>query len=119
MARLGGPMTRSTKKTVKSDSPELRLQKYIADCGITSRRKAEDLISQGRVTVNGEVVMELGTKVNPHTDVVLVDGHLADLNAVEPIYLMLHKPRGYVTTLNDPEGRRTVMALVKDIPERI
>ncbi len=119
MARLGGPMTRSTKKTVKSDSPELRLQKYIADCGITSRRKAEDLISQGRVTVNGEVVMELGTKVNPASDVIMVDGALADLQSVEKIYVYVHKPRGYVTTLNDPEGRRTVMDLVKDIPERI
>lgn len=98
---------------------EVRLQKYIADCGITSRRKAESLITQGRVTVNGEVVMELGSKVDPKNDVVLVDGHLADLNAVEPIYLMLHKPRGYVTTLDDPEGRETVMDLVKEVSERI
>jgi len=98
---------------------EVRLQKYIADCGVTSRRKAEGFITQGRVTVNGEVVMELGTKVDPNNDIVMVDGHLADLNAVEPIYLMLHKPRGYVTTLNDPEGRETVMNLVKEISERI
>lgn len=98
---------------------DLRLQKFISDCGITSRRKAEVMIREGRVTVNGEVVTELGTKVNPYSDVVLVDGHIADLNAVEPIYLMLHKPRGYVTTLNDPEGRETVMDLVKEIPERI
>jgi len=99
--------------------PQVRLQKFIADCGITSRRKAEHLITQGRVTINGEVVMELGTKVDPNNDVVMVDGHLADLNAVEPIYLMLHKPRGFVTTLNDPEGRETVMDLVKDVSERI
>lgn len=98
---------------------QIRLQKYIADCGVTSRRKAEHLITQGRVTVNGEVVMELGSKVDAKNDVVMVDGHLADLNAVEPIYLMLHKPRGYVTTLNDPEGRETVMDLVKDVSERI
>ncbi len=98
---------------------EIRLQKYIADCGITSRRKAEHLIIQGRVTVNGEIVMELGTKIDPKNDVIMVDGHLADLNAVEPIYLMLHKPRGYVTTLNDPEGRETVMDFVKEISERI
>lgn len=98
---------------------ELRLQKFIADCGVTSRRKAEQLITQGRVTVNGEIVMELGTKVDPENDIVLVDGHLADLNAVEPIYLILHKPRGFVTTLNDPEGRETVMDLVKDVNERI
>ncbi|MGZ3790357.1 MAG: pseudouridine synthase [Bacteriovorax sp.] len=98
---------------------EIRLQKYIADCGVTSRRKAEHLITQGRVTVNGDVVMELGTKVDPENDIVMVDGHLADLNAVEPIYLVLHKPRGFVTTLNDPEGRETVMNLVKDVSERI
>ncbi len=97
----------------------VRLQKFIADCGVTSRRKAEMMIREGRVTVNGEVVTELGTKVDPYNDVVMVDGALADLNAVEPIYLMLHKPRGYVTTLNDPEGRETVMDLVKEIPERI
>jgi len=98
---------------------EIRLQKFIADCGITSRRKAEQLITQGRVTINGEVVMELGTKVDPNNDIVLVDGHLADLAAVDQVYLMLHKPRGFVTTLNDPEGRETVMDLVKDVTERI
>lgn len=98
---------------------EIRLQKYIADCGVTSRRKAEGMITQGRVTLNGEIVTELGTKVDPVNDVVMVDGHLADLNSVEPIYLMLHKPRGVVTTLNDPEGRETVMNMVKEISERI
>ncbi len=109
-------------KTSKIDSKtelQIRLQKYISDCGITSRRKAEKMITEGRVTVNGEVVMELGTKVNPYSDIIMVDGHLADLQAVEPIYLMLHKPRGFVTTLNDPEGRETVMNLVKEISERI
>lgn len=98
---------------------EVRLQKFIADCGVTSRRKAEHMITQGRVTVNGEIVMELGSKVDPANDVVMVDGHLADLNAVDQVYLILHKPRGFVTTLNDPEGRETVMDLVKDVTERI
>lgn len=120
-------MTKSkTKKaSIKSNKAQpateldIRLQKYIADCGITSRRKAEVMIREGRVTINGEVVMELGTKVNIGSDIVMVDGHLADLNAVEPIYLMLHKPRGFVTTLSDPEGRETVMNLVKEISERI
>ena len=98
---------------------EIRLQKFIADCGVTSRRKAEGLITQGRVEINGQVVTELGTKVNPYTDIVMVDGALADLNAVDKVYLMLHKPRGYVTTLNDPEGRETVMDFVKEISERI
>ena len=120
-------MTKSkTKKaSIKSNKAQetteldIRLQKYIADCGITSRRKAEVMIREGRVTINGEVVMELGTKVNIGSDIVMVDGHLADLDAVEPIYLMLHKPRGFVTTLSDPEGRETVMNLVKEISERI
>jgi 23S rRNA pseudouridine2605 synthase len=108
-------------KSLKTPAAELdiRLQKYIADCGITSRRKAEIMIREGRVTINGEVITELGTKVNIGNDIVMVDGHLADLAAVEPIYLMLHKPRGFVTTLNDPEGRETVMNLVKEISERI
>lgn len=107
------------KSETGSSELEVRLQKYISDCGITSRRKAEVLIREGRVTVNGDVVMELGTKVNPYSDIIMVDGHLADLQAVEPIYLMLHKPRGFVTTTNDPEGRETVMNLVKEISERI
>ena len=112
--------SKKSKTTAETENKlDLRLQKYIADCGITSRRKAEHMIIQGRVTVNGEVVMELGTKVNPEIDIVMVDGHLADLNAVEPIYLILHKPRGVMTTLNDPEGRETVMDLVKDVSERI
>lgn len=111
-------------KTAKTESQTdseftIRLQKYIADCGVTSRRKAEIMIREGRVTINGELVTEMGTKVDPSNDVVMVDGHLADLNAVEPIYLMLHKPRGYVTTLSDPEGRETVMDFVKEISERI
>ncbi|MDO9182803.1 MAG: pseudouridine synthase [Bacteriovorax sp.] len=125
MATTSSKKTTVSKKTqeriteTQTGTITVRLQKYIADCGVTSRRKAEGLITQGRVTVNGNIVMELGTKVDTKNDIVLVDGHLADLNAVEPIYLMLHKPRGMVTTLSDPEGRETVMNLVKEISERI
>lgn len=111
--------SKKSKSIEETEKFEIRLQKFIADCGITSRRKAEQLITQGRVSINGEVVMELGTKVDPNNDVVLVDGHLADLAAVDQVYLILHKPRGFVTTLNDPEGRETVMDLVKDVSERI
>lgn len=118
-AKKAAKKANKAQETEETNPLAVRLQKFISDCGITSRRKAEMMIREGRVTVNGEVVMELGTKVNPYSDIVMVDGHLADLNAVEPIYLMLHKPRGYVTTLNDPEGRETVMNLVKEIPERI
>lgn len=98
---------------------QLRLQKYIADCGVTSRRKAEDLIVQGRVKINGITVTELGTKVNLGEDVVFVDGQTLSLDHVQRIYVVLNKPRAYMTTLNDPEGRKTVMDLLKEYPERI
>lgn len=97
----------------------VRLQKFIADCGITSRRKAEELIVQGRVKVNSETITELGTKVEPSIDVVFVDGQVVDMNSVNRVYLLMNKPRGYVTTVNDPEGRRTVMELCKEVAERI
>tara|TARA_Y100000780_G_scaffold232579_1_gene267211 strand:- start:13208 stop:14137 length:930 start_codon:yes stop_codon:yes gene_type:complete len=90
----------------------IRLQKYIADCGVTSRRKAEDLIVQGRVKVNDKVVKELGTKVSVEGDVVMVDGEIIDLLSVDHIYIALNKPRSYMTTLSDPEGRKTVMDLI-------
>lgn len=98
--------------------PAERLQKIIAAAGMTSRRKAEELISQGRVTVNGQVVTELGSKADPERDHIKVDGKL--LRAAERhVYLLLNKPKGYVTTLSDPEGRPTVMDLVKHVGERI
>lgn len=98
---------------------EIRLQKFIADCGVTSRRKAEELITAGRVKVNGLVQRELGSKVNPDVDSIIVDGKVADLTSVEKIYLVMHKPRGVMTTVSDPEGRETVMDLCKEISERI
>lgn len=98
---------------------EVRLQKYIADCGITSRRKAEDLIVKGRVKINGTTVTLLGTKIDPEKDTVLVDGSLADHRAVQKLYILLHKPRGYVTTVSDPQGRDTVMDLIREVSERV
>lgn len=95
-----------------------RLQKIIAASGVTSRRKAEELIAQGRVTVNGQVITELGSKADPAHDHIKVDGKL--LRGPERhIYLLLNKPKGYVTTVSDPEGRPTVMELVKHVGERI
>lgn len=97
----------------------IRLQKAIADAGITSRRKAEEMILQGRVQVNGEKVRLLGTKVNPDYDAVVVDGDPIDMGRKENIYIVLNKPRGIITSMSDPEGRKTVMDLVQDVTERI
>lgn len=91
-----------------------RLQKIIAAAGIASRRKAEELITQGRVQVNGQTVSELGAKADPARDHIRVDGKL--LHAQRPRYLVVNKPKGYVTTASDPEGRPTVMDLVKAGP---
>lgn len=90
-----------------------RLQKIIARAGVASRRKAEEMIEQGRVTVNGQVIRELGTKADAGRDHIKVNGKLLRIAAEAPLYLMLNKPRGYVTTRQDPEGRPTVMDLIK------
>lgn len=89
----------------------MRLQKFLARAGAASRRGSEDLMTAGRVRVNGVVVTELGTKVDPLVDHVTVDGKEVRL-ADECVYLMLHKPRGVVTTMSDPQGRPTVASLV-------
>src|SRR5882762_7901992 len=95
-----------------------RLQKIMAACGVASRRRAEEIIAAGRVTVNGAVVLELGTKADPERDQICVDGKL--LKGPERLlYFLLHKPKGYVTTVSDPEGRLTVMELMKKCPERV
>src|SRR5215813_2721531 len=95
-----------------------RLQKLISSAGIASRRHAEDLITQGRVSVNGQTVTELGSKADPERDHIKVDGKLLQ-GAERPVYLLLHKPKGYVTTVSDPEGRPTVMNLVKNVGARV
>lgn len=94
-----------------------RLQKYISRCGYASRRKAEKLIVEGKVLVNGKYVTELGTKINPVRDRVKVEGKL--LKPESLIYILLNKPKGVITTVSDPEGRETVLEYVKDIPERL
>jgi 23S rRNA pseudouridine2605 synthase len=95
-----------------------RLQKIIAAAGVASRRKAEELITTGRVAVNGKVVTELGTKADPEHDHIRVDGKL--LRGPERYtYIVLNKPKGYVTTVSDPEGRPTVMELVRGVKGRV
>jgi 23S rRNA pseudouridine2605 synthase len=94
----------------------MRLQKFLARAGAASRRGSEDLMTAGRVTVNGVVVSELGAKVDPAVDEVAVDGRVVRL-AEGPVYLALNKPRGFMTTMKDPQGGRTVVDLFpKDAP---
>ncbi len=98
--------------------PAERLQKIIAAAGVASRRKAEELITSGRVQVNGQRVTELGTKADPEQDHIRVDGKL--LRAPERYsYIVLNKPKGYVTTVSDPENRPTVMDLVRQVKGRV
>ena len=92
--------------------PTERLQKIIAAAGIASRRKAEELITAGRVEVNGKIIKELGSKADPQSDHIRVNGKL--LRGPERhVYLVLNKPKGYITAASDPEGRPTVLDLVR------
>ncbi|MGH9522295.1 MAG: pseudouridine synthase [Terriglobales bacterium] len=98
--------------------PTERLQKIIAAAGITSRRHAEEMIEQGRVSVNGQIVSELGSKADPERDHIRVDGKLLH-GAQRHVYLMVNKPKGYVTTVTDPERRPTIMELVRTKKARV
>jgi 23S rRNA pseudouridine2605 synthase len=107
-----------------TEGPELdqegmiRLQKLLAQSGVASRRKCEELMLEGHVEVDGEVVTRLGTKVDPRAAVIRVDGKR--LPPMSPhVYLVLNKPRGVVSTMSDPEGRRTLSDFVTDRPERL
>lgn len=94
-----------------------RLQKIISKAGLASRREAEKMIVEGRVSVNGKVVTELGTKIDIKKDKVFVDNKKIAIENM--VYLILHKPKGIVTTLKDEKGRMTVIDLIKDVPERV
>ena len=96
---------------------QIRLQKFLAEAGVASRRKCEELISEGKVSVNGKVVTELGTKVNPDIDKVTFNGQIVE-NKAKKVYILLNKPIGYVTTANDQFSRDTVLDLVK-VKERV
>ena len=96
---------------------EVRLNKFIANSGVCSRREADNLILAGCVTVNGEVVTELGTKVNINTDDIRFNGER--LKGEDKVYIVMNKPKGYVTTASDPHADRTVMDLLKGCPTRV
>ena len=96
---------------------EVRLNKYIANSGICSRREADNFILAGVVTVNGEVVTELGTKININTDDVRFNGER--LKGEAKVYIVMNKPKGYVTTASDPHADKTVMDLLKGCPSRV
>jgi 23S rRNA pseudouridine2605 synthase len=98
--------------------PIERLQKIISAAGVASRRKAEELISSGKVQVNGQIVTELGTKADSESDHIRVNGKLLH-GAQHHVYLLLNKPKGYVTTMSDPEKRPTVMDLIRGVKGRV
>ena len=95
----------------------MRINKYLADCGVASRRKCDELIAQGKVKVNNKVTRELGLDIKP-TDVVLFENRVVRPN-VRRVYYKLHKPKGYVTTASDEKGRKTVVELMRKVQERV
>lgn len=97
---------------------QIRLQKYIADCGVCSRRAAEKLIKEGRVTVDGKTA-HLGQKIQPGAERVSIDRHIVKMHRREYSYILLYKPRGYVTTASDEMGRKCVMDIVRSVTDRI
>ena len=100
-----------------ADNSLVRLQKYLASCGIASRRKSEELIAEGRVRVNGKVA-QIGDKINPRKDDVVVSGKKV-IKSKKYVYILLHKPRGFITTMSDEMGRKCVAELVSDVKERV
>jgi pseudouridine synthase len=98
---------------------EMRLQKYLSSAGIASRRKCEELIVNGKVSVNGKIVTELGTKVIPVQDEVFYNGKKVELPKDDYVYILLNKPIGYVTTADDQFGRDTVLDLLKKVNKRV
>jgi 23S rRNA pseudouridine2605 synthase len=116
------PELRDEKKTSRVKTPsdgKERLQKIISSAGICSRRKAEELILLGSVTVNGVIANTLGAKADLQNDIISVDGKVIDSGGTEKQYYVLNKPRGYITSTADPQGRPTVMDLMGTVSARI
>ena len=96
---------------------EERLQKYMARCGIASRRKCEEIILEGKIKVNGTVITEVGTKIDPEKDIVEYNNNIIKVEE-KKVYIMLNKPEGYITSVKDEKGRKTVLDIV-NVEERI
>ncbi len=96
----------------------MRINKYIASCGVASRRKAEEIILDRRVKVNGEIVSELSFNIDENKDIVEIDGKVISLSE-NHVYIVLNKPEGYITTVKDQFDRPSVLDLVTDIKERV
>lgn len=95
---------------------KMRLNKFLSEAGIASRRKADELIKEGRIEVNGKIVTELGLKIDPKKDVVSFDGEIVKLKKF--VYYLFHKPAGYITTMKDEKGRKTIFDIIK-LPYRV
>ena len=95
----------------------MRINRYLATCGIASRRKSEELVLAGKVSINGKIITDLATTVNEQTDKVAVDGEVVNLTK-EKVYYLLNKPKGYISSVTDPKGRKTIVDLI-DTTERI
>lgn len=104
-----------------SEATEIRLQKFLSEAGVCSRRKAEELIQQGKIEVNGEKVTTLGAKVDPVRDKVFFEGRRVQRRYGNDryVYYALNKPRGFITTVSDPEGRKTIYDLLDGVKERV
>jgi len=97
---------------------EIRLQKYLADCGIASRRRAEEYIAAGKVAINGQIA-QVGAKITPDKDEVVFEGVLVVPKGEEHVYIMLNKPAGVITSASDQYGRKTVLDLIEGVDARL
>ncbi|OAG28744.1 pseudouridine synthase [Thermodesulfatator autotrophicus] len=100
-----------------SENQKIRLNKFLSRAGVASRRKADELIKEGRVKVNGQVISEPGLKIDPYSQKVEVDGK--PVRVEEPVYYLFYKPSGYLTSLYDPHGRKTIKEFIKHLPVRV